>query len=55
MTLKKEEIGFDLLALENSAYDICAKDLIIENTKTDDGNLMVNFSNLTIDKKPVTP
>lgn len=55
VNLKKEEIGFDLVSLENSAYDIYANDLIIENTKTSDGDLMTSFSNMALNKKPITP
>lgn len=49
----KEEIGFNLIALEASAYDVYVKDYVIENTATESADLLKKFSKLTTTEKPI--
>ena len=53
ISVTKEEIGFNLIALEASAYNVYEKDYVIENTGTDNADLLKEFSKLTTNEKPV--
>ncbi|XP_033213778.1 protein SHQ1 homolog [Belonocnema kinseyi] len=53
ISVTKEEIGFNLIELEASAYDVYVKDYVIENTATESADLLKKFSKLTTTEKPI--